>query len=73
MNCRDEFIAELDQHRTAEGLDVIKATRNIHGMGGVGKPRAAITWKHADDYRALLFPSADSEVEQSTSTLQFAT
>lgn len=31
-------------------------------MGGVGKTRAAIeyAWKHADDYRALLFISADT-------------
>jgi hypothetical protein len=31
-------------------------------MGGVGKTRAAIEypWKHADDYRALLYISADS-------------
>lgn len=34
----------------------------IHGMGGVGKTRAAIeyAWKHANDYRALLFISADT-------------
>lgn len=31
-------------------------------MGGVGKTRAAIeyAWKHANDYRALLFISADT-------------
>lgn len=34
----------------------------IHRMGGVGKTRAAIeyAWKHAEDYRALLFISADT-------------
>jgi hypothetical protein len=36
--------------------------RTIHGMGGVGKTRASIesAWKHADDYRTLLFISADT-------------
>lgn len=59
---RDEFLAELRQHLTAEGPTVIKGKRTIHGMGGVGKTRAAIeyAWKHADDYRALLFISADT-------------
>ena len=59
---RDEFLAELRQHLTAEGPVVIKGKRTIHGMGGVGKTRAAIeyAWKHADDYRALLFISADT-------------
>jgi len=37
---RDEFLAELRQHLTAEGLVVIKGKRTIHGMGGVGKTRA---------------------------------
>jgi hypothetical protein len=59
---RDEFLAELRQHLTAEGPVVIKGKRTIHGMGGVGKTRAAIeyAWKHANDYRALLFISADT-------------
>ena len=59
---RDEFLAELRQHLTAEGPVVIKGKRTIHGMGGVGKTRAAIeyAWKHADDYRALLFISVDT-------------
>lgn len=44
---RDEFLAELRQHLTAEGPVVIKGKRTIHGMGGVGKTRAAIeyAWK----------------------------
>ena len=59
---REEFLAELRQHLTAEGPIVIKGKRTIHGMGGVGKTRAAVeyAWKHADDYRALLFVSADT-------------
>jgi tetratricopeptide (TPR) repeat protein len=59
---RDEFLAELRQHLTAEGPVIIKGKRTIHGMGGVGKTRTAIeyAWKHADDYHALLFISADT-------------
>lgn len=34
---RDEFLAELRQHLTAEGPVVIKGKRAIHGMSGVGK------------------------------------
>jgi len=36
---------------------VTKGKRIIHGMGRVGKTRAAIecAWKHADDHRAHLF------------------
>jgi len=59
---RDEFLSELRQHLTAEAPVVIKGKRTIHGMGGVGKTRAAIeyAWKHVDDYQALLFVSADT-------------
>ena len=34
----------------------------MHGLGGVGKTRAAVeyAWRHADDYTALLFVSAPS-------------
>lgn len=59
---RDEFLLDIRQHLTAEGPVVIKGKRAIHGMGGVGKTRAAIeyAWKHANDYNALLFISADT-------------
>ena len=59
---RDQFLAELRQHLTAEAPVVIKGKRTIHGMGGVGKTRAAIeyAWKHADNYNALLFISGDT-------------
>lgn len=59
---RDTFLAELRQHLTAEAPVVIRGKRTIHGMGGVGKTRAAIeyAWKHSDDYNALLFISADT-------------
>ncbi|MBX7209943.1 MAG: hypothetical protein K1X78_16620 [Verrucomicrobiaceae bacterium] len=54
------------KHLTVEGPVAIKGKRTIHGMGGVGKTRAAIeyAWKHADDYRALLFISADTPEAQ---------
>ena len=67
---REEFLAELRQHLTAEGPVVIKGKRTIHGMGGVDKTRAAIeyAWKHADDYRALLFISADTLMDRNPSS-----
>ncbi len=59
---RDTFLAELRQHLTAESTGAITGKRTIHGMGGVGKTRAAIeyAWKHADDYNALLFITGDT-------------
>jgi len=52
---RDEFLATLCQELQAKPVV-------IHGMGGVGKTRAAIecAWRHAEDYNALLFVSADT-------------
>jgi tetratricopeptide (TPR) repeat protein len=37
----------------------------VHGLGGVGKTRAAVeyAWRHTDDYTALLFVSAPSVAE----------
>ena len=37
----------------------------VHGLGGVGKTRAAVeyAWRHADDYTALLFVSAPPPAE----------
>jgi hypothetical protein len=70
---RDELLAELRQHLTAAGRVIIKGKRTIHGMGGVGKTRAAIeyAWKHAADYRPLLFISADTpEQKEKGQTLQ---
>ena len=59
---RDEFLAQLRTQLAREKAAVIKGRQAIHGMGGVGKTRAAVeyAWAHAVDYRALLFVTADS-------------
>ena len=40
-------------------------TLAVHGLGGVGKSRAALeyAWRHAGDYTALLFVSGSSDGE----------
>jgi len=64
---RIEFLNDLRQRLGAvEGrAAAIIARQVVHGLGGVGKTRAAIeyAWKFAGDYTALLFVSADSAVE----------
>ena len=59
---RDEFLDQLRTQLTSEAAAIIKGHRTIHGMGGVGKTRAAIeyAWRNAEKYSALLFVSADS-------------
>ncbi len=59
---REDFLADLGKKLTAGDATVIRGKQAIHGMGGVGKTRAAIEygWAHAADYNALLFVTADS-------------
>lgn len=59
---RDEFLDQLRTQLTSDAAAIIKGHRTIHGMGGVGKTRAAIeyAWRNAEKYNALLFVSADS-------------
>ena len=59
---RDEFLEQLRTQLTCDAAAIIKGHRTIHGMGGVGKTRAAIeyAWRNTEKYNALLFVSADS-------------
>lgn len=59
---REVFLGKLRQALGDGKPAVIKSVQAIHGMGGVGKTRAAIeyAWQHQNDYQALLFVSADS-------------
>jgi tetratricopeptide (TPR) repeat protein len=62
--------AFLDDLRARLGVPNGRATaivsrQAVHGLGGVGKTRAAIeyAWRHAGDYTALLFISAPTPAE----------
>jgi tetratricopeptide (TPR) repeat protein len=59
---REGFLGDLGRQLGRGGTTVIKGRQAIHGMGGVGKTRAAVefAWAHAEDYTALLFVTADS-------------
>ncbi|TDU70944.1 tetratricopeptide repeat protein [Prosthecobacter fusiformis] len=58
---RETFISDLRSALTNKSAAVIKG-HAIHGMGGVGKTRAAIEygWRYFFEYRAILFVTADS-------------
>src|SRR5262249_3350817 len=58
---REAFLDDLRQRLGAHDrrATAIVGRQAIHGLGGVGKTRAAVeyAWQHADDYTALLFIS----------------
>ncbi len=60
---RDAFLPRLRASLTrADGGAAAIAGRAVHGMGGVGKTRAAVeyAWAHRDDYTALLLLEAET-------------
>jgi tetratricopeptide (TPR) repeat protein len=70
---REQFLEQLREtlgsveHRGHQRVAAITASATaatIHGLGGIGKTRAAIEFAHryADDYTALLFVQADSDL-----------
>jgi tetratricopeptide (TPR) repeat protein len=64
---REGFLARLRESLVAAPgrAAAITARQAIHGLGGVGKTRAAVeyAWRHQEDYSALLFLSAPSAGE----------
>ncbi|MGD1038256.1 MAG: tetratricopeptide repeat protein [Roseiarcus sp.] len=58
---RDAFLAKLHGALNHAGKAAVTG-RALHGLGGVGKTRLAVEYahRHADDYRALMFVSADT-------------
>ena len=68
---RDEFLKQIStalgqvEHRGHQRFAAITANATaaaVHGLGGIGKTRAAVEFaiRHADEYTALLFVTADS-------------
>jgi hypothetical protein len=68
---REEFLAKIQDtlsqaefrgHQRAAAITANATAATVHGLGGIGKTRAAIEFahRHADDYTALLFVGADS-------------
>jgi hypothetical protein len=61
---RNDFLIRLRNSLTGAGGKATAITSNfaIHGLGGIGKTRAAVefAWAHHDDYTALLAVVAES-------------
>src|SRR5262249_52147983 len=64
---REEFLADLRRRLVQPDgrVAAIVGKQAVHGLGGVGKTRAAIEygWQYSDDYIALLFISAPTAAE----------
>jgi tetratricopeptide (TPR) repeat protein len=64
---RDSFLDDLRQRLGVSGAPAPAIVNRlaVHGLGGVGKTRAAVeyAWRHAADYTALFFVSAPSLAE----------
>jgi tetratricopeptide (TPR) repeat protein len=58
---RDDFLTDLHGRLAGHSATLIKG-HAIHGLGGVGKTRAAVeyAWRYRSHYTALFFVSADS-------------
>jgi serine/threonine protein kinase/Tfp pilus assembly protein PilF len=62
---REAFLDDMHNRLgIPDGRATIASRLALHGLGGVGKTRAALeyAWRHHDEYRALLFVSAATDV-----------
>ena len=69
---RDEDLTKLDVQLFKEGAAAIVQPETVTGMGGIGKTRLALeyAWRHADDFNAFLFVSANTPEDLDTNFAQ---